>query len=110
MAEIAGTLLSLPFYLLGGGSARDWLDIITFSDLKDSLSHGRNARLVEAYGLLRTVLLLWYFPDGLDVIDRIERDVLRGTKAEGAMRTRDAFCAKYNMTAVAVSLPLFNRI
>ena len=101
--EAAGVALaSIPLLLSGSGTKRDWLDLFTFQDFRESLRRGRNKRLREDYGLVRTLLLLWAFPDGLNVIDRIERDVLNEGVDHGAVRTRDAVCAKYNAVAVAV--------
>ncbi|KAK5126616.1 hypothetical protein LTR85_009550 [Meristemomyces frigidus] len=103
--EIAGLALAFPVVLLGSRQrVGDLLDVLTFRNLRESLSYGRNKQLVKSYGLLRTLLLVWAFSDALEIIDRIRNDVLCDKKPDGCKRTRDAMCAKYNMTAVAAAI------
>ncbi|KAI7240001.1 hypothetical protein KC330_g1525 [Hortaea werneckii] len=44
------------------------------------------------------------FPDALDLIGRIHKDVIQDGNLHAATLTRDAMCAKYNMMAVAAAI------
>lgn len=68
------------------------------------LEHGQNSRWVSLYGFRRTFFLQLAFPDALDMIGRIHKDVIQDGTLHAATLTRDATCANYNMTAVAVSI------
>lgn len=68
------------------------------------LEHRQNSRWVSLYGYWRILFLQLAFPDVLDIIERIHKDVIRDGALHAATLTRDAMCAKYNMTAVAVSI------
>ena len=92
-------------HMLRSSKALDVQEVITFTDLRNSFESGRNRHLKEVYGLLPTLLLLFAFPDSVNIIDRIERDILDKKDGKSAILMRDAICAKYVQVAVAVRLP-----
>ncbi|KAI6843643.1 hypothetical protein KC332_g2370 [Hortaea werneckii] len=58
-------------------------------------------RPVCQFGFWQRLFLKLAFPDALDLIDRIHKDVIQNGTPHAATITRDLMCAKYNMTAVA---------
>lgn len=109
--EIAGlALAAIPIIATGSARFRDVREIITLRSLEDSLRHGQNSLWVSLYGYWRTLFLQLAFPDALNLIGRIHKDVIQDGTLHAATLTRDAMCAKYNMTAVAVSIFNFDMI
>ncbi|KAI7530393.1 hypothetical protein KC331_g14693, partial [Hortaea werneckii] len=100
--QVAGiALAAIPLILTGYARFKDIREIITCRSFDDSLQHGQTSRSVCRFGRWQRLFLKLAFPDALDLIDRIHKDVIQNGTPHAATITRDLMCAKYNMTAVA---------
>lgn len=97
-------LAAIPLILTGYARFKDIREIITCRSLDDSLQHAQTCRPVCRFGYWQRLFLRLAFPDALDLIDRIDKDVIQNGTPHAATITRDLMRAKYNMTAVAVSV------
>lgn len=106
--QVAGiALAAIPLILTGYARFKDIREIISCRNLDDSLQHGQISRPVCRFGYWQRLFLKLAFPDALDLINRIHKDVIQNGTPHAATITRDLMCAKYNMTAVAVSILRF---
>ncbi|KAI7088627.1 hypothetical protein KC356_g3147 [Hortaea werneckii] len=92
--EAASTVLGIAVFIGQG----------ILPGIETILEQGQNYRWVSLYGLRRTLFLQLVFPDALDMIGRIHKDVIQDGTLHAATLTRDAMCANYNMTAVAAAI------
>ncbi|RMY51929.1 hypothetical protein D0863_14430 [Hortaea werneckii] len=100
--QVAGiALAAIPLILTGYARFKGIREIINCRSLDDSLQRGQISRPVCRFGYWQRLFLKLAFPDALDLIDRIHKDVIQNGTPHAATITRDLMCAKYNMTAVA---------
>ena len=104
--EVASLVLgTIPLLRSALEHCRDRLKFLSAFEVESSRSSARRQNLRDEYGRIVTWLLLFTYPNALDVMERIEKKVL-GAEDGDAITFKITFSASLNMIAAAVSLSI----
>jgi len=104
--EVASLVLgAIPLLISALEHYRNGLKFLSAFEVEGPRSSARRQNLRDEYGRIVTWLLLFTYPNALDVMERIEKNVL-GAEDGDAITFKITFSASLNMIAAAVSLSI----
>jgi len=102
----AGLVLgAIPLLTSAPSLLEHYCEFLTAFEVEGPRSSARRQNLRDEYGRIITWLLLSTYPNALDVMERIEKNVL-GAKDENATIFKSSFSFSLNVIAIAVSLSI----
>ena len=104
--EVAGLVLgAIPLLRLALEHCRNRLKFFSAFEVESLRSSARRKNMRDEYGRIVTWLLLFTYPNALDVVERIEKNVL-GAEDKNAIAFKITFSSSLNTIAAAVSLSI----